>query len=119
LKLGYAIVFTSDMSLSVAFYRDVLGLPLKFETPDWTEFATGEATLALHASRGAKSDDGSGRPGSCHPGLQVEDLDAFHTRMLQQGVSCLQEPKDVSGVRIAQYSDPDGLPISVGELRPR
>jgi hypothetical protein len=26
----YAIVFVSDMKRSVSFYRDVLGLPLKF-----------------------------------------------------------------------------------------
>jgi catechol 2,3-dioxygenase-like lactoylglutathione lyase family enzyme len=36
------------MKQAVAFYRDVMGLPLKFETPGWTEFATEGATLALH-----------------------------------------------------------------------
>ena len=38
------------MKRSVSFYRDVIGLPLKFESPGWTEFATDGATLALHAS---------------------------------------------------------------------
>ena len=46
MRVSYAIVFVSDMGRSVAFYRDVLGLPLKFETPHWTEFATDGATLA-------------------------------------------------------------------------
>jgi len=32
----------------VKFYRDVLGLKLKFESPGWSEFVTGETTLALH-----------------------------------------------------------------------
>jgi catechol 2,3-dioxygenase-like lactoylglutathione lyase family enzyme len=40
MRLSYAIVFVSDMSRSVAFYRDVIGLPLRFESPHWTEFAT-------------------------------------------------------------------------------
>src|SRR3972149_4176553 len=48
LRVNYAIVFVSDMKRSVAFYRDVLGLPLKFESPGWTEFATDGTTLALH-----------------------------------------------------------------------
>jgi hypothetical protein len=28
----------------VRFYRDMLGLPLKFESPGWSEFVTGETT---------------------------------------------------------------------------
>ena len=49
MRVNYAIVFVSDMSRSVAFYRDAVGLPLMFESPGWTEFATEGATLALHA----------------------------------------------------------------------
>ena len=50
MRLSFAIVFVSDMERSVAFYRDVIGLTLRFESPGWTEFDTGGATLALHAS---------------------------------------------------------------------
>ena len=45
MRVNYAIVLVSDMKRSVTFYRDVLGLPLKFETPGWTEFSTDGATL--------------------------------------------------------------------------
>jgi len=47
-NVGYAIVFVSDMDRSITFYRDVLGLPLKFPSPEWTEFATEGVTIALH-----------------------------------------------------------------------
>ena len=50
MRVSYAIVFVSDMKRSVAFYRDVIGLPLKFDSPEWSEFATEGATLALHRS---------------------------------------------------------------------
>jgi catechol 2,3-dioxygenase-like lactoylglutathione lyase family enzyme len=53
MRVNYAIVFVSDMKRSVSFYRDRLGLPLKFESPGWSEFATEGATLALHLSEGA------------------------------------------------------------------
>ena len=38
-SLNYIIVFVADMNRSVAFSRDVLGLPLKFEPP---------GTLSIH-----------------------------------------------------------------------
>jgi lactoylglutathione lyase len=118
LELSYAIVFVSDMARSVLFYRDVLGLPLRFESPQWTEFVTGGATLALHRAGGTAAGQDDARQeaaGRCRPGLRVRNLDDFHDRMARHGVACLQEPKEVFGARVAQYADPDGLVISVGE----
>ncbi|MCI0405826.1 MAG: hypothetical protein L0209_07105, partial [candidate division Zixibacteria bacterium] len=103
-----------------AFYRDVIGLPLKFESPGWTEFATEGAALALHAAdkTNSEKEDPEHLPaGRCRPGLSVLNLDEFHGRMVERKVVCLQEPKAVFGVRIAQYLDPDGLGISVSEER--
>jgi lactoylglutathione lyase len=118
-RLNYAIVFVSDMKRSVAFYRDVLDLPLKFDSPEWSEFAADGATLALHKSeRPAAADEGAELPaGRCRPGISVPDLDAFHERMIAHQVVCLQQPKDLFGAKIAQYLDPDGLAISVSEDR--
>jgi len=119
MRVQYAIVFVSDMARSVAFYRDVIGLPLRFESPGWTEFQTEGATLALHQSEGSAAGDASGMgvPGSCRPGLAVPDLDAFHRRMTEHGVRCVQEPREAFGARLAQYADPDGLAISVSQAR--
>jgi hypothetical protein len=46
-QFRYVIKFVSDMNKAVKFYRDILGLRLKFESPGWSEFVTGETTLAL------------------------------------------------------------------------
>src|SRR5258708_17242301 len=51
-KLDYVIVYVSDMQRSTNFYRDVLGLSLKFSSPGWTKFNTGETTIALHRTGG-------------------------------------------------------------------
>lgn len=118
MRISYAIVFASDMTQAVSFYRDVLGLPLKFESAGWTEFATGGATLALHQTEAPGSVAGGphpARPGLCRPGLRVPDLDAFHHRMIENNVRCVQDPKETFGARIAQYADPDGLVISLSE----
>ncbi len=120
MRVNYAIVFVSDMSRAISFYRDVLGLTLRFESPGWTEFATDGATLALHPAEGtnSKRNDPQHMPaGRCRPGLTVPNLDDFHRRMLENQVPCTQGPTEVFGARVAQYVDPDGLPISVGEER--
>jgi lactoylglutathione lyase len=124
MRVNYAIVFVSDMKRSVAFYRDVIGLPLKFDSPEWSEFATESATLALHrgevrgpAEAGPSQGTSGDEAGSCRPGLSVRDLDAFHLRMIEHNVICTRQPKDLFGAKMAQYLDPDGLAISVTEER--
>jgi catechol 2,3-dioxygenase-like lactoylglutathione lyase family enzyme len=120
MRVNYAIVFVNDMKQAVEFYRDVLGLPLKFESPGWSEFATEGATLALHASEASHSEKDNPQEvpaGRCRPGLSVLNIDEFHKRMVEKNVPCIQEPKEVFGTRVALYVDPDGLGISVSEAR--
>ncbi len=120
MRIEYSIIFVSDMARSVAFYKDVIGMPLKFESPGWTEFNTDGATWALHiCESGAENTNGiqTEIPGRCRPGFQVPNLELFHSRMLENDVPCVQEPTETFGARIAQYVDPDGLVFSVGEAR--
>jgi lactoylglutathione lyase len=37
-KVGAVILLVSDMERSVKFYRDVLNLPIKSQSDEWTEF---------------------------------------------------------------------------------
>ena len=48
-KVGYSRIVVSDLKRSIEFYRDVLGVPLKYEADDWAEFATLGTRLALKA----------------------------------------------------------------------
>ena len=104
----------------MAFYRDVVGIPLKFESPGWTEFMTEGATMALHKTDESAADGDAEqreRAGQCRFGFQVPNLDEFHERMIRNDVPCAQEPTETFGARIAQYVGPDGLVFSVGEAR--
>lgn len=122
MRVSFPIIFVSDMQRSVSFYRDVLRLPLRFDTPHWTEFGGDDTSLALHASddpnpeRGVQEHLPAGR---CRPGFDVPDLDEFHRWMTERNVPCVQKPTELFGARIAQYADPDGLVLSVGESKPR
>ncbi|MFQ5927011.1 MAG: VOC family protein [Terriglobia bacterium] len=118
-KLNMAIVFVSDMKRSVAFYRDVLGLPLKFESPHWTEFANEGSTIALHLADSVNPETaGEGRnpAGSCQLGFHVDNLDDLHRQLQSQGVKCLTPPRtEEFGIRQAIYADPDGLPFTLAQ----
>ena len=117
-QFSYTIVFVSDMSRSIVFYRDVLGLPLRFESPEWTEFETPGITLALHLADGPTvSSQGRVAAGQCQLGFNVEDLDAFHQAMLAKGITCVQPPEDEDfGGKLALYNDPDGLAFAVSDF---
>jgi lactoylglutathione lyase len=115
-KFAYTIVFVSDMGRSVAFYRDTVGLPLKMESPEWSEFATEGCTLALHKSGGgvaAPVQDGKIPAAHCHTGFVVEDIDALAERMRAAGAEVMQAIRlEDFGARMGVWRDPDGLPVS-------
>jgi len=109
MKLRYVIKFVADMEKAVKFYRDVVGLPLKFESPGWSEFVTGETTLALHPASEKNA------AGKVELGFSVADVEAFYRDMSAKGVAFSMPPKkqDFGGV-LAQFVDSEGSHCSVG-----
>jgi lactoylglutathione lyase len=115
-KPEYIIVYVSDMQRSTAFYRDVLGLPMKFTSPGWTEFDTGSITLALHTTGDAKLPPHQGRPpaGQAHIGFIVNDLQAVYEALKAQDVFFSLPPqKQPTGRTLAVLHDPDGFGITL------
>jgi lactoylglutathione lyase len=121
--VDYIMVNVSDMGRSVAFYRDTLGLALKFESPGWSEFETGTTTLALHAvdAREAAGPDAPSEPhaGTCSMGFSVADLDAVYAQLQSRGARFVMAPtaRPNEGIRLAVCIDPDGLAISFAQAR--
>ncbi len=106
-RLTYAIKFVADMDKAVAFYRDTLGLTLKFASPDWSEFITGDTTLALHAA----SDKNPA--GKVELGFGVDDVGVFHREASAAGVTFTQAPKSEHGTTLATFLDCEGAQVSV------
>ena len=102
-QLRYVIKFVADMDKAVKFYRDVVGLKLKFESPGWSEFITGETTLALHPAADKNP------AGKVELGFTVADVEAFYRDMSAKGVVFSMPPKkqDFGGV-LAQVVDCEG-----------
>jgi lactoylglutathione lyase len=103
------IKFVADMDGAVKFYRDVLGLLLKFQSPGWSEFETGDTTLALHPASQKNP------AGTVELGFNVPDLDKFHQEMKAKGVQFEMPPtKQDFGGLLAQFVDSEGAHCIVG-----
>ncbi|HLO01089.1 MAG TPA: VOC family protein [Pyrinomonadaceae bacterium] len=120
-QLDYTMVVVSDMQRSVEFYRDKLGIPLKFQTPEWTEFQTGSTTLALHGGGVVSATPPAGDPtkvaGSCSIGFNVDDVEKTHLELQAKGIRFVMPPtqREGEGIKLAVCIDPDGLPIAFAE----
>lgn len=117
------LVNVSDMSRSVAFYRDTLALKLRLESPGWSEFEVGGSTLALHGDARPSAAERGHEPvaGTAAVSFEVEDVDAAFARLAARGVRFVMAPRDrrQEGIRLAVFVDPDGFPLSVVQpLRP-
>ncbi len=109
LKLAYAIEFVADMGKAVAFYRDTLGLKLRFESPEWSEFDTGGTTLALHP---ASAENPAGR---VELGFNTGDIHAEHKALSARGVKFTMPPaKQEFGGTLARFLDSEGSRVSLG-----
>ena len=121
-QLDYTMIVVSDMQRSVEFYRDKLGIPLKFQSPDWTEFATGTTTLALHGGGVPSTQPPTGDPskvaGACSIGFNVDDVDKTYEELKAKGIRFVMLPmqREGEGIKLAVAIDPDGLPVSFAQL---
>jgi lactoylglutathione lyase len=120
-KLGMVMVNVSDMKRSLAFYRDVLGLALRFESPYWSELETEGATLALHHAPPGPKPSTSPVAGTVSIGFNVPDLDATCKELEKRGAKFVMPPTDrpQEGIRLAVLADPDGCPLSLAQTMKR
>jgi catechol 2,3-dioxygenase-like lactoylglutathione lyase family enzyme len=132
LDVHHISITVSDIERSLAFYRDLLGLPvtgvvtLGGENGLVIHFldAGNNALLELFSFTNAVAvpsdfvyDDR--QVGARHLAFKVEDVDAVAAHVRAAGVEFTLEPLDaVGGVRIAFFKDPDGTLVEIvaGEL---
>jgi lactoylglutathione lyase len=121
-SVGYVIVYVRDLAASIAFYRDVVGLALKFEDAGYAEFATGVARFALYEMRRADwLTNSRTTPGpAAEVVFMVEDVDAEARRLRELGTTILSGPADRPwGHRTLHVPDPDGFVVEFAQDIPR
>ena len=114
-RIHSTFYWAEDMDAAVAFYRDTLGLNLRFQAGEsWAEFDVAGATFALHGTRGAQMEHGGGATVV----FEVDDLEQARRLLSARGVAFEGEITEVpeSG-RFATFRDPAGNVVQLYEPR--
>ena len=108
LSMRRIVLFTKDMPGMIAFYRDVLGLPLVKDEPGWKELDAKGCVIALH--------NGSSQVGKRPPkiGFWAGDVAAAREALVARGAR-LGKIMSGGGLTRCEGKDPDGNPFSISD----
>jgi predicted enzyme related to lactoylglutathione lyase len=116
--LGQVHISVTDLDRSIAFYRDVLGIPLLFRVPGqpMAFFAAGQVRLYLGVP---ESPEFTTRTLLY---FHVDDIDAEHERLVEAGVEFDGPPHVVhrdgpTELWMAVCQDPDGHHVALMQER--
>jgi len=110
-KFELVMVIVSDMDRSVAFYRDVLGLKLRFQSPHWSQFDVGGVGLGLHPPGEyvhVKPD------GGISFGFSTPDIEKTLSDLTAKGAKVVRREQN-DHVNLAVIADPDGYGIMINQ----
>ena len=103
----HVMLMVNDVTASVQFYSQGLGLPVKMSSPAWAELDADGTTIALHAAEGAN--------GSSSPILSfhVEDVYESVKTLESLGASLEGRIREPSFGKVAAMRTPDGHLVSL------
>ncbi|GGD89676.1 VOC family protein [Paenibacillus nasutitermitis] len=124
MNLSQIRLLVEDFHRSVAFYRDVLELPLGFSSEEmlFASFHTGETKIEIFSRQNIAEVIGEyNLPSGKQPhskfllAFSVDDIDERYTVLKDKGAVFLSEPHDRKAwnARVAHLRDPDGNVIEL------
>ena len=109
-KIGYIMLGVRSVPQSLPFYRDALGLAVKWSVEDLVFLDAGGVTLCLRPASAATPGD----PLRTEIVFEVDDVDAAYRSLQSRGVPFAREPRAVTPDRYAaDFRDPDGHVFSI------
>jgi predicted enzyme related to lactoylglutathione lyase len=115
--LAGATIWSEDLNKLLPFYRDVLGLAVRNQTPAFVVFGEAGAPalgLGTHSEvRGRNAD-----PARHMLGLLTSDVAADSKRLKAAGVEFVEDPKDYGTLWIATLKDPEGNLVQLLQFKP-
>ncbi len=118
-RLILVVLEVEDLERSVAFYRDLIGVPLRLDLDHGGEdrWISGDHAalswrdgaflhFALYQSKGVMTRN-------AQVGFPVANIAASHARLVAAGAPVVHGPRDEPWGRTARYADPDGNSVSL------
>lgn len=113
--LSGATIWSENLNNLLPFYRDVLGLPVRINSPQFVVFGTAEAP-ALGLGTHSEVHGSNGDPARHMVGLATDDIQADWKRLKAAGVKFVEDPKDYGNLWIATLVDPDGNYVQLFQM---
>jgi catechol 2,3-dioxygenase-like lactoylglutathione lyase family enzyme len=105
-RVNVIYLYVSDMARSLAFYRDLLGIPMEGDE-GWQEAMLGDTRFALHHAHEGIGDLSAG---TIHVNLEVGDVDDAAARLRSAGVEVEETMREDWGAAV-RVRDPDGYEL--------
>jgi methylmalonyl-CoA/ethylmalonyl-CoA epimerase len=117
--IGQIAVTVKDIPRTVAFYRDVLGLPFLFQAPGMAFFQAGDVRLMLGLAEGQ-----DGAQFSSIVYFRVDDIQGAYEELQKRRVTFSHEPRLIhrgttADLWLAFFHDPDGNTLALMSEVPR
>ena len=110
-QVSVVMVGVQDVTRSLGFYRDKLGLKVEREIPGFAFLNAGAVTLCL--SEAAAKARGQA-VGAGEIVFSVDDVTVAYQALLGKGVQFTHEPRSVTPTTwVANFDDPDGNHLSI------
>jgi predicted enzyme related to lactoylglutathione lyase len=120
-KFTGASIWSEDLNNLVPFYRDVLGLTVMMESPNYVVFGSGPNEpdqpwlgIGTHSEVRGRNQDAARHM----VGLNSEDIHAEWQRLKEAGVEFVEEPTLYEDLWIATLKDPEGNLVQLFDYRP-
>jgi catechol 2,3-dioxygenase-like lactoylglutathione lyase family enzyme len=111
LRVGNLMLGVRELARSVAFYRDALGLSVRFASQEFVFLDVGGLAIVLHHIPDLRETSDERR---IEIVFHVDDIDAAHRTLRNRGVAFRIEPRIVTGDQLAaDFRDPDGHVLSI------
>ena len=115
-KSGSVTIVVDDLKKAERFYVEVLGLTVQFRVEGHlVQVEAPGVTIGLLNPREGQ-DSHPGKSGSVHIGLEVQELESAINVLKSRGVE-FQPTMEEEATRIAYFSDPEGNPLYLIELK--
>lgn len=112
------ILLVTDIDESVRFYRDTIGLSLKFKSPGWAEFVVGPLHIALHRkSKQLMEHNDSLSPVGVSINFEVDSITDMVRELRKHGIELVGEVKEYEFGKYFFISDPDGYIVGFREYK--
>ena len=115
-RIGNIILEVKDLDISIKFYHEILGMPIKNERRNWVDLGRESGgVLSLHPASITTSHSTSSKENGILIGLTVGDLHSAMDELNSAKVEVFRDIQERQAGKNAVILDPDGYMISLFE----